>query len=202
MALYELPCSRRRGAAVALVIDTSSSMLEQTRAGRTKLAAAVDSAAGFIDVLTFPQDQAAVIGFSGTAKVGALSGDSAQLRRELAALETAPGTDIAAGVRAAQAELMSPRRHPDNFPAMVLITDGQAGDGPAPGIRAADEAKAEGTYIFTIGLGDTIDRSQLQTMASQPEWFYEAATADDLAAVYRAIAVDLPCPASRYWGRR
>jgi hypothetical protein len=39
-------------------------------------------------------------------------------------------------------------------------------------------------------------------MASQPEWFYEAATADDLAAVYRAIAVDLPCPASRYWGRR
>ena len=105
------------------------------------------------------------------------------------------GIDPDGGVRVLADDLVFPN-------GMVLLTDGRANDGPAPGIAAAAAAKADGVYIFTVGLGATIDREQLRTMASRPGWFYEAATAEDLEGVYQAVAVDLPCPASRYWGRR
>jgi hypothetical protein len=36
-------------------------------------------------------------------------------------------------------------------------------------------------------------------MASRPEWYYEAASVEDLEAVYRTVAVSIPCPADRYW---
>jgi hypothetical protein len=39
-------------------------------------------------------------------------------------------------------------------------------------------------------------------MASSPEDFYEAPDAEGLVAIYERIAVEIPCPASRFWGRR
>jgi hypothetical protein len=69
-------------------------------------------------------------------------------------------------------------------------------------MRAAQAAKSDGIALFTIGLGVDVDRAQLRHMASRPEWFYEAADAEDLEDVYRTVAVDIPCPASRYWGGR
>lgn len=106
------------------------------------------------------------------------------------------------GVTASHTELMSQRRRPENYPAMVVLTDGRATNGPEPAIRAADIAKADGVYIFTIGLGDNIDREQLLAMASEPSAYFEVASAESLSDVYAAIAVDLPCPAEEYWGGR
>jgi len=202
VTLNERPCSETRRAAVALVIDTSSSMLEATRSGATKLAAATSAASVFVDLLALPQDQAAVIGFDSTVSAHQLTSDAGDLRAQLADLRSHKGTRIHLGVEAAHAELMSPRRRPENYPAMVVLTDGRATDGPAPGISAARAAKGDGIYIFTIGLGETIDRAQLRAMASDPGAYYEAASVEHLAAVYSAIAVDLPCPPERYWGGR
>ena len=130
------------------------------------LEVAVDAAGAFIDVLTFPQDQVAVIGFDSDVVAHELTSDATTLHTQLQGLQSGTGTKIHLGVEAAHSELMSPRRRPENFPAMVVLTDGQANDGP------------------------------------EPAWFYEAASAEDLEAVYAAIAVDLPCPSHRYWGRR
>lgn len=202
LALREEPCLEARRAAVALVIDTSSSMLEKARSGGTKLAAAVEAAGGFIDLLALPQDQAAVVGFDSTVVVHDLTSDPATLHAQLASLSSHSGTMIHLGVTASHTELMSQRRRPENYPAMVVLTDGRATNGPEPAIRAADIAKADGVYIFTIGLGDNIDREQLLAMASEPSAYFEVASAESLSDVYAAIAVDLPCPAEEYWGGR
>lgn len=39
-------------------------------------------------------------------------------------------------------------------------------------------------------------------MASRPAWAYRAPDAEDLAAIYRAIAVAIPCPKDAFWGGR
>jgi hypothetical protein len=202
LALHELPCSQQRRAALALVIDTSSSMQERTSGGRTKLAAALGAADTFLDLLSFPADQAVVIGFDSDVQAGTLTSDRTSLQSQLSSLTSETGTEIHLGVDAARTELVSPRRRPDNFPALVLLTDGRASAGPEPGLRAAQAAKSDGIALFTIGLGVDVDRAQLRHMASRPEWFYEAANAEDLEEVYRTVAVDIPCPASRYWGGR
>jgi hypothetical protein len=52
-----------------------------------------------------------------------------------------------------------------------------------------------GITLFTIEHDDGLDRTDLAAMASRPKWYYEA--------IYRTIAVSIPCPADRYWrGRR
>jgi hypothetical protein len=65
--------------------------------------------------------------------------------------------------------------------------------------RAAKDARIT---IFTIGLGDELDEWALEAMASKPADFYHAADAEALKAIYEAIAVEIPCPADRYWGGR
>lgn len=39
-------------------------------------------------------------------------------------------------------------------------------------------------------------------MASRPAFAYRAPDAEDLADIYRAIAVAIPCPAGAFWGGR
>ena len=51
-------------------------------------------------------------------------------------------------------------------------------------------------------LGSDLDRDALARMASGADRFYLAPDAEDLAAIYRRIAVTLPCPAGAFWGRR
>jgi hypothetical protein len=36
-------------------------------------------------------------------------------------------------------------------------------------------------------------------MASRPEWFYVAPDAEQPTAIYRAIAVIIPCPTTVFW---
>lgn len=56
--------------------------------------------------------------------------------------------------------------------------------------------------VYTIGLGDDLDLEALEAMASRPSFFFRAPDAEDLAAIYASIAVDVPCPAARFWGGR
>lgn len=62
--------------------------------------------------------------------------------------------------------------------------------------------KGGGVAVFTIGLGDDIDTAALIAMASRPAFAYRAPGAEDLANIYRAIAVAIPCPATGFWGGR
>lgn len=197
LALREEWKPRTQRADVVLVIDASSSM-----AG-PKLAAAKAAAAGFVDLLALPEDQVAVVAFQDRARPRTgLSGDAGALQRAIAGIESSPGTRIDEGLRWAIDELAGPRRRAGNLPVIVLLTDGRQAIAPAEPPRLAALARAAGVRIYAIGLGGDVDEAYLLDLAGHPGRSYLAPSARDLAAIYREIAVNLPCPAERFWGRR
>ena len=210
LALPERCAPDIRRADIVLALDASTSMREPsngepTGQARTKLAVALDAVRRFVDGLDLDAgDQVAVLQFNAEARMlTALTDDRAAVGVAISRVETQPTTCLPCAVEAAAAELRSARRRADNAPVLVLLTDGRSNPRPvSEAVAAAAAAKAAGVTVFTIGLGDDLERDALRAMASRPEAFYEAPDAEDLAAIYAQIAVEIPCPASRYWGRR
>ena len=86
-------------------------------------------------------------------------------------------------------------------PVMVVLTDGRANPVPVDvAVANAAAAKAAGITVYTVGVGTDLDVEALRAMASSPAHVHLAPDAEQLADVYRAIAVALPC-AGRYWPR-
>jgi Mg-chelatase subunit ChlD len=194
---------------VALVIDASTSMQQdRTVSGRTKMEAAIEAAVAFVDTLALPLDQVAVVVFNADAQVVQQhTGTRAEIDAALARLPqlVRQQTRIDRGIEVAHEELVGPRRNPANQPVMIVLTDGLANPEPAStAVRRAQAAKDDGITIFTIGLGkdDELDIAQLVQMASRPGYFYRAPDGEDLLAIYRTIAVEIPCPREQFWGRR
>lgn len=195
-----------RNADVALVLDTSSSMLEPSAAGGSKLAAAVAAAGVFLDQLHLAAggDQAAIVTFDHSATLAQpLTADRAALNAALAKTITDRQTCISCGIDAAATELAGSGHRQGNVPVLVLLTDGRANPEPAEeGVRRAAVAKAAGVTLFSIGLGNDVDLSALAEIASRPDYFYHAPDAADLEGIYRAVAGTIPCPSGAFWGRR
>jgi Mg-chelatase subunit ChlD len=181
---------------------------DRTSADRTKLAAAIEAAKVFLTTMSLPQDQAAVVVFNTDAEVTQeLTGKRPDIEAALARIpqlvRQQPRIDL--GIEAAHEELTSVRRNPANQAVLILLTDGLANPEPAStAVRRAQAAKDDRITIFTIGLGQPADLNvvELRQMASHPEYFYHAPDGEDLLAIYRTIAVEIPCPAAQYWGGR
>ncbi len=178
-------------------------MLEETSARRTKLDAAKAAAVGFLELLG-TEDQAAIIAFNSDARViQQLTDDRVALEAAIADIEASLHTCIVCAVDVAATELASDRRNPENSGVLILLTDGKSNPRPVSEAEVrADEAKLAGVTIFTIGLGSDLDDASLERIASEPEYFKRAPDAEDLAEVYAAIAVAIPCPSDAYWSRR
>lgn len=198
LVLREKAClPAEQHADVALVIDNSNSMVGP------KLEAARTAATLFIDLLQLPADQAAVVAFNSQAQLASsLSGDRTAHRAAIAALGTGAGTRMETGLRAALAELESPRRRPGNSPAIVLLTDGRQDGEPELALAAAALARGQGMAVFTIGLGGDVDLPFLAALAGSPTRAFQAPGPQDLAGIYRQVAFQVPCPAEVYWARR
>ena len=205
LALRETCVPGQQRVDAALVMDASSSMLELTVTGRPKLAAAVEAARSFLDQLRLDEgDQAAIVSFNSDAWLRApLTGDRAVLDGALDGVQTARFTRIDRGIEVAREELATARHRTGSTPVIVLLTDGKANPVPVEAaVEQARLAKEAGAVVFTVGLGDELDAEALAQMASRPEFFYTAPDAEELAEIYRAIAVTIPCPATAFWGRR
>jgi Mg-chelatase subunit ChlD len=179
---------------------------DRTSTGRTKLAAATEAARALVDTLSLPLDQAAVVTFSSDATllVG-LTGRQSEIEAALDRIAVGRQTRIDLGIAVAHEELTGPRRRAGSAAVMVVLTDGLANPEPAStAVARAGEAKRDGITIFTIGLGRDadLDVGALEQMASRREYCYRAPDGEDLVAIYAAIAVEIPCPAEGYWGRR
>jgi Mg-chelatase subunit ChlD len=194
----------RQHADVALVIDASTSMRDRTRVGRTKLTAATEAVRRFLDGLALPLDQAAIVQFNGGGELlQPLTGDGLALVASLDRIEVQRQTRIDLGIQVACEELKSGRRRVGNEAVMIVLTDGKANPvGPDAAVREAAAAKAEKVTIFTIGRGEDLDLAALEAIASKPSYSYHAPDAEDLAEIYSKIAVEIPCPATDFWGRR
>jgi len=207
LALHERCDPTQQRIDVVLVIDASTSMSEPTRAGRTKIAAALSAAHAFLDLLQLNPmgDQAAMVTFNSDAWILApLTSDRSDLDAALAAVTLGQQTRLDRAVAVgAQALGDSSRRRPGNEPLLVLLTDGRANPVPIEAaVAEAERTKAAGVTMFTIGLGEDIDAEGLAAMASMASGFLRAPDAEDLAAVYAQVARSIPCPASAWWGGR
>ena len=88
--------------------------------------------------------------------------------------------------------MQSARHIATHTPAMIVLSDGQNTTGRDP-LAAAAAAKADGIHIITIGLGEDADAALLIQIASSPDSYYYAPSAEALAAIYQAIAGELRC---------
>ena len=187
-----VPCIPQRLLAdVVLVTDTSSSM-----ESATKLPDSIRALKAFVDMLVAP-NQMAIVWFARTAGINekGLTTDRLHLFDVIDRLQTNQGTSIDQGLLRAREELASSRHIPTHSRVVVLMSDGgQNGVSENEVLRIANEAKAEGVNIFTIGLGEDADKELLKAIASRPEQSYIAPTSADLEAIYQQVARDIPCP--------
>jgi uncharacterized protein YegL len=178
------PCDpdHRQSLDIQMTIDHSSSM--------EHFLSSVQQAARIFVSLTDPAtDQLGVTAFDKRAETTQqLTYDRSAVLQAIDAITMGSGTNIAAGIEAAQAELMSRRRNPNAVPVLLLMTDGRA---PAqPAIAAANAAKAAGIRIVVIAIGNKIEVGTLHAIAS-PNDLYFAKTPMDIAPMFAVIANSL-----------
>lgn len=207
LLLWERCSPESRRVDAVLVLDASRSMMDPDGPGstRSKLEAAKAAAAAFLDVLRLDLgDQAAVVSFNerGVLDLG-LSADRLALDHALDGIAVAAQTCIACGLDVAAAELLGPRHRAGQAQVMVLLTDGRSNPQPAAvAVQRAAAAKLAGLRVYTVGLGDDIDEDALRAMASEAAGYFHAPSGRELAAIYRDIAIDLPCPPAAFWSGR
>ena len=181
---------------VAIVMDASSSMeLPAADGGPTKLAVAVAAARAFVELLDLPNDQAALVRFDNEALLAQpLTGDREALLRALDQLAPGRGTRIDLGLELALGELSGERHAEGNNRVIVLLTDGRnTGADDSVVLERAQEAKAAGVLIYSIGLGDDVDAALLAQVSSGKGYAFLAPTASELEAIYREIAYTIAC---------
>lgn len=191
-----------RPVAMALVLDASTSMEGPSRSGRPKVAAAIEAVLAALD-RNEGENQVAVVVFNRQAQVLVpLGADLEGARAALAALHTEPGSHLEAGVALAAAELGRARADAERW--MVVLTDGRPDPStPADCLAAAESARALGIRIDTIGLGADLDPGLLRAMAGADARYHEAPDAEDLAALFAALAWrPEPCPGLVFWPER
>jgi uncharacterized protein YegL len=187
---------------IVLVLDRSGSM-----AG-APLAALKVAASQFVDIIDLATDgllngviangsRVGVVSFSATATVDQpLTTDALALKTTINALTSSTTTNHTDAIETAQAELAGSM--PTNTKQMIIFTDGVSEPAGANGLTAATNAKAAGTEIFAIGLGNSINVAQLQAWASDPDatHVFIAPTPADLDAIFEAIGAAIVVPAA------
>lgn len=181
---------------IVLALDTSGSMDKPTEpGGPTKLAAARTAATEFLNMLTFPGDQAGIVLFSGTAVLQhPLSANRSSL---IAALQGNIDGDTRLDLALAEArkELIGVRHLTNNSQILILLTDGKPeGTDMATVLSQAILTKGAGITIYTIGLGNDVNGALLKDIATTDGHYYSAPSTANLNQIYQEIAGSLSCP--------
>lgn len=183
---------------VMLLIDLSGSMNNDGGTPVQPITATLEAARSFVSRLK-SQDQGGVVTFAtGAELVGQLSKAITSVADKVGQLSIDPkeetgSTNIGDPLILATQELSSARHNEDARKVVVLLTDGLA-NAPVTATAetyaqdAATAAKEAGINIFTIGLGSSVNKTFLTSLASAPEQAYFAANISTLDQVYRTIS--------------
>lgn len=194
-SLSSAACLRGEGAAdVLLLLDSSSSMAESTRAGRSKVAAAADGIRALAGILG-ADDRLGLLAFDAEVRLLApLSADPTELLAALAALRLASGTRIDHALRQAGELLSAVRDRPGSQQAVILLTDGRVDEGAADdAVGAARVLREHGVLIRAIGLGSDVDLPLLTRLAGSREGVALTDDAEALGGLYLDAVRLLPC---------
>lgn len=176
----------RKPADVMLVLDRSGSMSGQP------IQDAKAAAKSFVDRMDLSMDQVGLVSFATSATLDqTLTQMAGPVRTAIDGLSADGTTNIADSLTLAQGELASGRHRAANQPVLILMSDGRpnVGSDPSGAARAAaTAAKAAGTRIFAIGLGNDIDPNLMRDLASSPSDYFFAPDSSQLDAIYQQIA--------------
>ncbi|MCB1057519.1 MAG: VWA domain-containing protein [Acidobacteria bacterium] len=145
---------KRQGVDIVVALDVSDSMLVEDAESGGKLSRLERARREITDLLRLLEgDRIGLVAFAGTAFVECpLTLDYGAAELFLGAIDTdlipVKGTDLAGAIRTSLAAFEGASNASQ---AIILITDGEDHSGEA--LKAAEEAKAKGVRIFTIGIG-------------------------------------------------
>jgi Mg-chelatase subunit ChlD len=177
-------------AAVIFVLDRSGSMVRPVMgSSRSQQEIANESAAGAIDTLD-PGDLVGVISFSNAAQIVVPLGpndDAEATRAAVLGISSGGGTNLAAALRTAKAEL---DRVQTKSKHVIVLTDGISLE-PERLPVLASELRASGARVSTIAVGDDSDAEGLRIVAEQGGGvFYRVTNPSVLPQVFiRAVRV-------------
>jgi uncharacterized protein YegL len=191
---------------VVLVLDRSGSMSSDGKNPPEPLTAAKNAAAAFTDRMT-PNDQVAFLSFATDASNPidrTLTDQFSRVKQTIKDVfihaDGTQYTNIGDAFYRAREELAAFRHNPDAKPTVVLLTDGdptypkEENNPKAPeqyARKRAEELKAAGASIYTIGLGSEVKSELLVELATSPEYYYPAASGRDLGDIYQQIATSI-----------
>ena len=170
---------------IVLIIENSGSMEWNAPNNLRKTAAKF-----FID-LADPGMQIAIVDFNGETKTFAEltfadTTGKEQLKNAVDRVDSDGDTDIAAGLQLGY-ELLSASSSPEARKAAVLLTDGQDSE-PKTASTYVQDYILQGWDVYTIGLGDEVDRNLLENIAQlTPEGDYFSASLDNMQKIYNEI---------------
>ncbi len=191
---------------IAVVLDKSGSMKSEGVNPPEPFTTVINTAQSFIKNLKI-DDQVSVVSFGTNSK----QESELSLNKLLAASSTASivfstttleQTNITGGLTNAFTELKSERSRIDSKKAIILLTDGvpteptKLGEAEYPSISAqqvAQDIKAAGISIYTIGLGKNVSESFLKSISTEDSYYFNAPSKETLSNIYNQIGKSL-CP--------
>jgi Mg-chelatase subunit ChlD len=177
----------------ALVIDRSGSMNDVSQNPPEPLTSVKQAALTFTDKLG-ESAQSGLVTFATEAsrdqRLTSEHGQTSQAIENIAIRrkDERGFTNVGAGVSQAMSVLPADT---DRKQAMIILTDGKANAPKDPGgevfaRRQVNQAKSRGVSVYTIGLGDGVNQSFLQEIATDEQYF-QAADSQALTEIYEAV---------------
>lgn len=189
---------------VILSIDRSGSMSSDGQNPPQPLTGVKEAASLFTNSLS-QTDQVGLVSFATNASLDLpLVADYDQMRAAISNVGILQGatqyTNIGDGIDVATKQLTAPENSLLTNRVVVLLTDGVAtepqkqGDASYPETYAAEKARAAkslGVELYIIGLGNEVNVPFLKSIASSENHYFSAASKEDLATIYKNIAISL-----------
>ncbi len=189
-----------------LVIDRSGSMDDDQINPPEPLTSVKSAAASFLDRLE-DRDQVGLVSFANLASRpidSFLTHDFDFVQKTIEGLfirtDSVQNTNIKDGIEQAYLELTSKRIQKDSSKIMVVLTDGIATHPQSSlnknypetsALLVGEKAKKAGIQIFSIGLGNMVNKEFLQKLASTEKHYYFAPDSTAVNAIYQDIASSL-----------
>ena len=175
--------AEERPITLAILIDTSGSM-------RDKIKEVHAAAGAFVDSLR-EMDEALVIDFDDNVfLIQELTSDKEALKEAITSTEPLGATSLFDALHAAYRKI----GRIEGRKAIVVLSDGEDTSSQFGYKRVLEEAKANNTIVYTIGIGGegAIDRNVLKEFSENTGGrFFFVRKADELSGVYERIADEL-----------
>jgi len=98
------------------------------------------------------------------------------------------GTNLAAALKTGRSRFTTSNGARNGVPKiLIMLTDGTASVEADRTQEEANITKAGGITIFTVGVGNSVDKNELQKVASKPEFFFFATDFTDLNSILQKL---------------